>query len=247
MDEVYYDCWESNPDIKQFMTDHNMTKTEELEQYYVKKTIENVKKIGYKYMTWQDPIDNGVEMSADTIVEVWKDTELVETFKRWDEYIIPIAEKKYKMVLSACWYLNYISYGPDWKKYYNCDPHNFSGTTQQKDLVIGGEACLWSEYIDGTNLLSRLWPRASAVAEKLWSNSLDTNNTDNAQFRLDEHRCRMLRRGVPAAPILNGYCGHYEWDIERPLKYIGDKSNSYSLNTNNTIFTFVLILLIVFN
>jgi hypothetical protein len=44
------------------MTDHNMTKTEELEQYYVKKTIENVKKIGYKYMTWQDPIDNGVEV-----------------------------------------------------------------------------------------------------------------------------------------------------------------------------------------
>ncbi len=62
MDEVYYDCWESNPDIKQFMTDHNMTKTEELEQYYVKRTIENVKKIGYKYMTWQDPIDNGVEV-----------------------------------------------------------------------------------------------------------------------------------------------------------------------------------------
>jgi hexosaminidase len=66
-------------------------------------------------------------MSADTVVEIWKDTELVSTFKRWDEYIAPIAKKKYKMVLSACWYLNYISYGQDWKKYYNCDPHNFSG------------------------------------------------------------------------------------------------------------------------
>ncbi|CAF4666328.1 unnamed protein product, partial [Rotaria socialis] len=26
----------------------------------------------------------------------------------------------------------------------------------------------------------------------------------------DVHRCRLLRRGIPAQPILNGYCGNYE-------------------------------------
>lgn len=51
MDEVYYDCWESNPDIRQFMSANNMNKTSQLEQYYVKRTIANVKQIGYKYMT----------------------------------------------------------------------------------------------------------------------------------------------------------------------------------------------------
>ncbi|CAG2117990.1 unnamed protein product, partial [Medioppia subpectinata] len=142
MDEVYYECWESNPEIKKFMHDLNMTTTAQLEQYYVKRTVENVRNIGYKYMTWQDPVDNGVEMSSDSVVQLWKDTELGPIYKSWGEYIKPIAKKKYKM---------------DWKKYYNCDPHNFTGTREEKDLIIGGEACLWSEYVDGTNLLARLW------------------------------------------------------------------------------------------
>lgn len=62
MDEVYYACWESNPDIQKFMIDNKMDNTSQLEQYYVEKTLENVRKIGYKYMIWQDPVENGCEV-----------------------------------------------------------------------------------------------------------------------------------------------------------------------------------------
>ncbi|XP_067143926.1 beta-hexosaminidase subunit beta-like isoform X2 [Centruroides vittatus] len=226
MDEVYYACWKSNPEIKKFMEEHNMKDYSDLETYYVNRTLHNVKDIGYKYMIWQDPIDNGVVAEPDTIVQVWKDTELDVKMKKWQEYIEPIAQKGYQMVLSSCWYLNYISYGQDWKKYYKCDPRGFNATDEQKNLIIGGEACMWGEYVDATNILSRLWPRASAVAERLWSPE-NVNDADSASFRLDEHRCRMLRRGIPAQPILNGFCGDYEWDMEE------------SSNTNAILITYL--------
>ena len=58
--------------------------------------------------------------------------------------------------------------------------------------LIGAETTLWGEFVDGTNSLSRLWVRASGVGERLWS-SINVNNPEDAQFRLDVHRCRMLR------------------------------------------------------
>ena len=73
-----------------------------------------------------------LQLADDAIVQVWKDTELVSTFKSWQEYTQPIAQKGYSIVLSACWYLNYISYGEDWKKYYKCDPRDFNGQIMRR-------------------------------------------------------------------------------------------------------------------
>merc|ERR1719458_1594177 len=98
------------------------------------------------------------------------------------------------------------SYGSDWVKYYQADPHNFPGTEQQKKLVIGGEACLWGEFVNSVNLIPRLWPRASAVAERLWSPATATNVKEAAQ-RLQEMECRLLQRGYPVQPANGaGFC-----------------------------------------
>lgn len=57
---------------------------------------------------------------------------------------------------------------------------------------ILGEACIWSEFVDKTNIVPRLFPFAGAVAEKLWS-AANASSLDDAMWRLDQHRCRLLR------------------------------------------------------
>ena len=55
---------------------------------------------------------------------------------------------------------------------------------EQKDLILGGEACMWSEYVDPETIDSRVWPIAAAIAERLWSPATVTD-VDSMYQRLE--------------------------------------------------------------
>jgi len=82
-------------------------------------------------------------------------------------------------------------------------------TPAQAALVVGMSASQWGEQVDATNIQSRMWPRACASAERMWS---DVNVRDPVAFipRIEAQRCRMVQRGIGAGPMRPsdqvGYC-----------------------------------------
>ena len=176
-----YPCWLSNPDVQSWMNKLNISTAEEVDKAYMKRILSMVKHLPAKpdVVVWQEVIDNNVTATSDAIVHVWKGG--------WQEEMDKVTGLGHRTLLSSCWYLNYINYGIDWPRYYSCEPEDFNGTVAQNALIIGGEATMWGEYVDDTNLISRTWPRAAAVAERLWS-AKDISDVEQARPRMEEHR-----------------------------------------------------------
>ncbi|XP_041274876.1 beta-hexosaminidase subunit alpha [Onychostruthus taczanowskii] len=202
-DEVDFTCWKSNPEIRAFMIKMGLGEDyKKLESFYIQRLLDIVSSLGKGCIVWQEVFDNNVKLRPDTIIHVWKENSL-----QYLNEMANVTRSGYRALLSAPWYLNRISYGQDWIEAYKVEPLNFEGSPEQKALVIGGEACMWGEYVDVTNLTPRLWPRGGAVAERLWSNET-VSNVEDAYARLAEFRCTLLGRGVQAQPLYVGYCDH---------------------------------------
>jgi len=195
-----YDCWLSNPQVQDWMKKRNISTPEEVEDVYIQRLLTLVEALPAKpeYVVWQDVIDHGVNVRPNTIVEVWKEP--------WQEELYNITSLGHRAILSTCWYLNRISYGIDWHQYYECEPEDMGGTDEQRALVMGGEAAMWGEYVDDSNVVSRTWPRAAAPAERLWS-AKNVTSADDAAPRLEEQRCRLWYRGFKVGPANGpGFC-----------------------------------------
>uniref|UniRef100_A0AAR2LID2 Beta-hexosaminidase subunit alpha n=1 Tax=Pygocentrus nattereri TaxID=42514 RepID=A0AAR2LID2_PYGNA len=203
-DEVDFTCWRSNPNVQAFMAKMGFgSDYTKLESYYMENIVNITAALNKTSIVWQDVFDYRERIPMDTVLEIWKG---VPADYRAELGRITLAG--YRVLLSAPWYINHISYGQDWRNAYTVQPQNFSGTEQQKKLVIGGEVCMWGEYVDATNLTPRLWPRASAAAERLWSDEEKTSSVDKAFPRLEDFRCTLIRRGIQAEPLFVGHCKH---------------------------------------
>ena len=92
-----------------------------------------------------------------------------------------------------------------WEFCYGLDPYEGStlSTAVLDKAFLGAESCMWAPYFDSTNFLTQAFPRAAAVAERLWSAATVTS-VPNAQPRLHAWRCRLLQRGLATAPVYGG-------------------------------------------
>ncbi|XP_045452690.1 beta-hexosaminidase subunit alpha-like [Melitaea cinxia] len=203
-DEVGLDCWKSNPELREFMKTNKLT-VSDLHALFIRKVIPLLVD-NSKLIVWQEVFDEGVSLTKDTLIQVWK--------YNWISEMINILESGHKLIFSSTWYLSAMN--SEWPDFYLPDPRKMVyDITRNETLlpgIVGGEACMWGEMVDDRNVINRVWPRASAVAERLWS-TLDEKITFKIEIptetyhRIEEHACRMIRRGMNAQPPSGpGFC-----------------------------------------
>ncbi|KAJ3375437.1 hypothetical protein GGF31_004555 [Allomyces arbusculus] len=113
------------------------------------------------------------------------------------------------------WFVMY-DYEPTLDNWHDAEP-GWDATVRVPDAgVLGGEACLWSEQVDASNVETRAFPRLLAVAERLWAHpGIDAGtNVGSAIEQRDRvaqrlhvaRRALLLRRGIRAEPVQPGWC-----------------------------------------
>jgi hexosaminidase len=156
-DEVNGKEWDANPKIRAFMKAHGLKDNKELQHYFnghVEKILEKHHKI---LVGWDEILAPG--LPKDSVVQSWRgQNSLAEAIKLG-----------YRGLLSYGYYLDMMSPAA---KHYLVDPMADNAallSDEEKKRILGGEACMWSEYITPEDIDSRIWPRTAAVAERLWS------------------------------------------------------------------------------
>ncbi|KAG8628734.1 hypothetical protein KVT40_002599 [Elsinoe batatas] len=104
---------------------------------------------------------------------------------------------------------DYCSPRKNWRQIYAFDPLS-NIPANLTSLVIGGEVHLWGEQADEIDVDRKVWPRAAAAAEVLWSGARDEQGRNRSQVeaspRLAEMRERLVARGVMAEPVHMPFC-----------------------------------------
>lgn len=204
-DEVDFECWRSNPAIVRWMEKRNMSgQFSDLQNYYMRRVYDILAHNNKTMLVWQEVFDTGAKLPDNAIVQIWKGAS--DGSGNFSSELKRVVQAGYRAIVSSCWYLNKIDYGQDWVKFYRCEPSFEDMQPMEQKLVLGGEICMWSEFVDDSNVISRSWPRSSAAAERLWSPKA-TTDTDTFLNRLEQMRCRLTYRGVQAEPVNGpGYC-----------------------------------------
>jgi hexosaminidase len=156
-DEVNGKAWDQNPKIQEFKRSHGLNSNADLQAYFNQHLQEIVSKHGKTMLGWDEILRPDLPKSI--VIQSW----------RGQESLAQAAKQGYRGLLSNGYYLDLM-----WPaaRHYGVDPMSDAAanlTPEQQQLILGGEACMWSEYVSPENIDSRIWPRAAAIAERLWS------------------------------------------------------------------------------
>lgn len=170
-DEVDNRLWDRSSRVRAYRRSRKIDSNAELQARFSSRLSRILARHGKRMIGWDEILQ--ATLPQETVVQSWRGSEYLEQSTR----------AGHPSLLSAPWYLDRLTSSED---LYAADPIPAwtELTAEQQSLVIGGEACMWTEHADAATIDSRIWPRLGAVAERLWS-PREVNNTADMYRRLD--------------------------------------------------------------
>ena len=208
-DEVNGKQWNQNPEIQRFMARQGLKTNEDLQAYFNQRLEKILAKHHKKMMGWDEVLSP--DIPKDILVQSW----------RGAEGLADAAKKGYDTILSNGYYLDLALPA---SVHYAVDPIPAKNdlTPAQKSHILGGEACMWSEFVRPETVDSRIWPRTLAVAERLWS-PLSVQDLDDLYRRMEAESPHLEELGLTHRsnylPMLKRLSG--DLDV-KPLKILAD-------------------------
>ncbi len=234
-DEVNGKEWDANPKIQAFMKSHKIKSNVELQAYFSGRVQDLVTKHKKTPIGWDEILVPGVPKSI--VIQSWRGV----------DSLAAAAKSGYRGILSNGYYLDL---GWSAARHYAVDPLGGPAallTPEQKQLILGGESCMWSEYVDAENVDSRIWPRNAAIAERLWSPASVTD-ADSMYSRMNAESERLEWLGLThrsyQRPMLQRIAGPVAPDemealteLARALEHQKDYTREESATAEPTSFT----------
>ena len=191
-DEVDLGCWTSVPHVAAWLRANNLTDRDAY-RYMVEAAHEIVYSYGRTPVNWDEVWANfGRTIDPQTIIHVWRDESYVQNATR-DGFRVLVSP-------DGPWYLDGLD--TTWQDMYALEPATGITDAKQAALVLGGESTMWGETVDASVILPTIWPRAAAVAERLWS-AVTVTDAVAAEPRYAWFRCLLDQRGIEAGPYSN--------------------------------------------
>jgi hexosaminidase len=156
-DEVDGQPWDANPQIQSFIHSHGMKDNQDLQAYFNQRLLKILTKHHRIMMGWDEILHP--DLPKTIVVQSWRGQESLATAARLG----------YSGILSFGYYIDLMF--PAWR-HYAVDPMAEDAATlspEEKRRILGGEACMWTEWVTPENIDNRVWPRTAAIAERLWS------------------------------------------------------------------------------
>src|SRR6266852_3349075 len=156
-DEVNGQRWDANPKIQAFIRAHGMKNNQDLQAYFNQRLQKILSKHRKSMLGWDEVLHP--DLPKTVVVQSWRGQQSLAT----------AAQQGYRGLLSFGYYLDLMWLA---SQHYAVDPMSGAAASlkpEEKSRILGGEACMWSEWITPENIDSRIWPRNAAIAERLWS------------------------------------------------------------------------------